>query len=60
MPRAKKDSRVLNINLATSTANKLDQFCQENGITKTSAVEQLLDQYLDEYFQKPEDERKLI
>ena len=59
MPRQKKDAKILNIKLATPVSEKLEQFCEESGQTKTVAVERFLDKCLDEYFEKPEELRKL-
>lgn len=60
MPRPKKDSKVLNIKLSVPVYNKLEEFCDESGQTKTLAVERFLNKCLDEYFSKPESERKII
>lgn len=59
MPRIKRDTTVLNIKIATSTYESLSRFCEESGQTKTLAVERFLNRCLDEYFSKPESERKL-
>ena len=60
MPRPKKDYKVLSIKLSTPIHDKLELFCEESGLSKTIAVEKLLDRFLDEYFDKPEDDRKII
>lgn len=60
MPREKKDAKILNIKLATPISNQLEQFCEESGMSKTIATEKILSQYLDEYFSRPEQERKLF
>ena len=60
MSRPKKDYKVLSIKLSTPIHEKLEFFCKESGLSKTIAVEKLLDRFLDEYFAKPENERKLI
>jgi hypothetical protein len=60
MPRPKKDSKVLNIKLSVPIYNKLAEFCDESGQTKTLAVERFLNKCLNEYFSKPESERKII
>ena len=60
MPRPKKESKVLNIKLSVPVYDKLDEFCAESGQTKTLAVERFLNKCLDEYFSKPESERKII
>ena len=58
--RPKKESRVLNINLAQDVWNDLEKFCDETGIEKTKAVERMLRKCLDEYFSKDEKDRKPI
>lgn len=60
MPRPKKDGKVLNVKLSVQVYDKLEEFCDESGLTKTLAVERFLNKYLDEYFSKPESERKII
>ena len=60
MPRSKKDAKILNIKMATPVYEQLEQFCEESGMTKTMACEKILNQYFDEYFRKPESERKLF
>lgn len=58
MARQKKDAKILNIKLATHISDKLERFCEESGQSKTVAVERFLNRCLDEYFDKPEAERK--
>jgi len=60
MPRPKKDARILNIKLATPVYDKLEQFCDESGMTKTMAVERVLSQFFEQYFKRPVNERKRI
>ena len=60
MPRQKKDAKILNIKLATPVSDQLKAFCEETGMTKTVAVEKILQHYFDEYFQKPKTERTLF
>ena len=59
MPRPKKDSKILNIRLDKEISDKLERFCDESGQSKTVAVERFLNRCLDEYFSKPEEERKM-
>lgn len=59
MARPKKDGKALNMKLCMTTYEKLERFCEESGQTKTLAVERFLNRCLDEYFSKPESERKL-
>jgi len=60
MSRTKKDAKMLNIKLDRPIHDQLEQFCDETGMTKTMATEKILAQYFDEYFKKPEEERKLF
>ena len=60
MPRQKKDAKILNIKLATTISDQLEQFCEETGMSKTIATEKILSQYLAEYFSRQEQDRKLF
>ncbi len=60
MPRQKKDAKILNIKLATPIHDRLEKFCEETGMSKTVATEKILSQYLDAYFDRPEEDRKLF
>lgn len=39
MPRQKKDAKILNIKLAREISDRLEQFCEETGVSKTIATE---------------------
>ena len=58
MPRTKKAAKILNIKLALPINEKLEHFCKESGQSKTVAVERFLSRCLDEYFGRPEEERR--
>ncbi len=60
MSRTKKDAKVLNVKLERSVHEKLETFCDETGMTKTVATEKILANYLNDYFLKPEDKRRLF
>lgn len=60
MPQIKKDAKVMNMKLDKSVYNKLVQFCNETGLSKTVATEKILDRYFSEYFNLPETERCLF
>ena len=60
MSRTKKDAKILNIKLDREIHEQLVQFCNESGMTKTIAVEKILQHYFEDYFQRPEEERKLF
>lgn len=60
MSRTKKDAKMLNIKLAKDVSDELEAFCDETGVTKTVAVEKILHQYFEEYFERPEEERRIF
>ena len=60
MPRQKKDAKILNIKLNREIHEMLVCFCDETGMSKTVATEKILSQDLEEYFDRPENERKLF
>ena len=60
MAQIKKDSRIINMKLDKSVYDKLDLFCQETGLSKTAATEKILDKFLIEFFEQPEDNRGLF
>lgn len=60
MPRSKKDSKVLSIKLASPIYDQLEQFCEESGMNKTAATERIMGKFFEEYFNRPENERKLF
>ncbi|WP_033161787.1 hypothetical protein [Sharpea azabuensis] len=58
MPRAKKDSKPLNMNLATSTHLCLEEYCKITGLTKTMAVERILNNEFEKEGITPPDSEK--
>lgn len=46
MPRPKKDSKVLNINLNSDLYKKLEELSISSKLTKTAIVELALEEYL--------------
>lgn len=50
MPRIKKDAKILNIKLATPISDRLEQYCEDSGQTKTVAVERALSAFIDDYY----------
>ena len=60
MPRAKKESKILNIRLATPVYDRLEVFCQESGLSKTTAAEKIFTQFFDRYFERPASERAIF
>lgn len=60
MPRQKKDAKILNIKLATPISDKLEEFCEETGMSKTIATEKIMESFFDDYFKRPEEQRKIF
>lgn len=60
MSRIKKDAKILNIKLDREIHEQLEQFCDESGMTKTIAVEKILQRYFGEYFKRPKEDRTLF
>lgn len=60
MARTKKDAKILNIKLDREIHEQLEQFCDESGMTKTIAVEKILQHYFEEYFKRPKEDRTLF
>ena len=48
MPRVKKEKEAINMNIEKGLHHRLILFCKESGLTKTAAVEQALQMYLDD------------
>ena len=60
MSRSKKDAKIVNIKLLREVHDQLEEFCDETGMSKTTAIEKILSQYFESYFKRPEGERKLF
>lgn len=42
-----KDSKSVNINMDISILTRLEAYCQETGLPKTTAIERILKQYFE-------------
>lgn len=60
MSREKKDAKLLNIKLEREIHDQLEQFCEESGMTKTMATEKILSRFFEDYFKRPEKDRKIL
>lgn len=49
MPRQKKDYTPFNIKMESGLSERLDNYCEETGVSKTAATEKALLKYLNEY-----------
>lgn len=48
MPRVKKDSEALNMNLEKGLHERLMAYCKLSGLTKTATIERALQMYLND------------
>lgn len=42
-----KESKAVNINMDVKVLQKLEAYCESTGLSKTVAIERILEQYLD-------------
>lgn len=45
-----RDYKSINFNLDVKVLEKLERYCEETGLTKTTAIERILDKTLTEHF----------
>ncbi len=57
MPRQKKDAVLLSLKLERHINERLEKYCAETGQTKTTAIERMLQNELEKYFEQPEGKR---
>ena len=48
MSRPKKDGKALNLYIEREVLEKLEAYCEETGLTKTKAIERILNNFLDQ------------
>lgn len=58
MGRTKKDAKVLNIKLDRSIYDRFENYADQLGQTKTTAIERILAKHLDEYDHKTKRQSK--
>lgn len=49
MSRPRKESEILSCRLDKQAFAKLEEVCEESGLTKTKAVEKAIERYYDDY-----------
>ena len=54
MPRPKKDNYPLSLRIDKTVYERLTQYCEDSGQTKTLAIERALMVYIDEYYRQQE------
>lgn len=52
MPKPRKDWKALNIKIQSNVYNELEKYCEETGLSKTVAVERILNKAFKEYEKK--------
>lgn len=52
MPKPRKDWKALNIKIQSSIYEQLEKYCEETGLSKTVAVERILNKAFKEYEKK--------
>ena len=57
MPRQKKDAVLLSLKLDRQINELLQRYCDETGQSKTTAIERMLHNELEMYFEQPEGKR---
>jgi hypothetical protein len=57
MGRPKKDAIVLHMKIDREVSKMLDEYCNQTGQSKTTAVERILLKEIKEYFNQPEGKR---
>ena len=60
MARPKKNAILTSMKLHVEIHQKLEKFCEETGLSKTTAVEKILQKYFESYFSRPPQERNLF
>ena len=54
MPRPIKDNYPLSLRIEKNVYDRLTQYCEDSGQTKTLAIERALMVYIDEYYRQQE------
>lgn len=57
MGRQKKEAVLLSLKLEKTIAEKLVKYCEETGQSKTTAIERMLTNELQQYYQQPDGKR---
>ena len=57
MARAKKDGKALNCNIDRQIYERLEEYCHEVGQTETLAIQRILGQFLNDYYEKSENSK---
>lgn len=52
MPRTKKENVPVSVRMQKAIYEKMCQFCEDSGQSKTVAVERALEMYVDDYYKK--------
>lgn len=50
MARERKDGQRVSLLMDREVAERLEQFCKDSGLSKTSAIEKALSAFMDNYY----------
>lgn len=59
MPKQKKDSCPFSIRMATDIYNRMNKYCEDTGMPKTTVIERAIIMYLDDYDETQEQLKQL-
>ena len=52
MAKARKENVPVSVRMEKNIYERLNQFCEDSGQSKTVAVERALEMYIDDYYEK--------
>lgn len=59
MPRPRKDNHPLSMRIDKNIYERLNQYCEDSGQTKTMAIERALVSYMDDYYYQQNELKKM-
>ena len=59
MARQKKDAKSATFYLSNEIINKLEEYCEDTGLSKTTAVERFIKKCVDEHDNAKEEKRRI-
>lgn len=52
MARERKEGQRVSLLMDKEVAERLDQFCKDSGLSKTTAIEHALRRFMDDYYKR--------
>lgn len=59
MPRPRKNNHPLSMRIDKNIYERLNQYCEDSGQTKTVAIERALVSYMDDYYHQQNELKKM-